>query len=581
MMMKFLQGSKELNNVQPIAETDIETTERMKEKLRFLQLFQRDLENMREIKDIMDEIIEKVTERHYDMIECFPQLQSIIDQHSSRDHLTQTFPRYFQSLCAIEEIDLSFINSRVHIGKMHSQIKLSSEWYLGSYVRLYEYLIPALVQKYGKHPRQLVDVLLSFLKVITMDMQLIMESYEEANNYKQIDSVSGIMESVLNVDSLKDVLESVQNTAAHAEGISAAAQQLSASVKEVAHYAVQVADYSDQAVRDVVDGRQEIEESLRGILAFGDLFAAMQEKVDSLSHSTEEISQVADFIRNIADQTNLLALNAAIEAARAGEHGRGFSVVAAEVRSLADQTKQSIHQITATIEQVQRESRLVRELTEKVMNDLHTRVTQSQNAMQKLEVIVNQVEQINGFTGNIAANAEEQAAATEEITQRISHVLDDTFHTKEQVDKMGENIYQTSVQINHLRLDLVKRIARLQDHQLVRIVKTEHLLWKWWLYNMMLGYHTVDEKQLVDHHRCRLGQWYDQARNRAALSSLSSFRSIDEPHQNVHRMAADIYRLIQGDNRAEAEKRLRELEQASQQVVTNLERLLSDLERVR
>ncbi|ATY84003.1 hypothetical protein CVV65_02725 [Kyrpidia spormannii] len=126
---------------------------------------------------------------------------------------------------------------------------------------------------------------------------------------------------------------------------------------------------------------------------------------------------------------------------------------------------------------------------------------------------------------------------------------------------------------------LIQNMSGLQDKQVVRIVKTEHLLWKWWLYNMMLGYHVVDEKQLVDHHQCRLGKWYDQARNRASLSSLDSFRAIDEPHQRFHRLAAEIYRLIRADKRAEAEKRLFELEQASYQLVENLDRLLSDLER--
>lgn len=401
---------------------------------------------------------------------------------------------------------------------------------------------------------------------------------KEEDNFKRIDHVSDVLELISDISALRNVINIVKINSTDAEGISAAAEQLSASIKEVADHAVQVAEYSDHVVEDVELGCREIEGRLREILALGELFTNMREKVDSLSMATQKISQVAHFIRTIADQTNLLALNAAIEAARAGEHGRGFSVVAAEVRSLADKTKESIHQITDTIEQVQQESQWVWDHTHQVVNELHIRVKQSQEAIQHLEGIVDKVAQTREFTSHIAANTEEQAAATEEITNRISHMLDHALYTKEQLDKMVRQMKQTGDKVNHLRLDLIQQTSQWDDHQLVRIVKTDHLLWKWWLYNMLLGYHSVDEKQLVDHHQCRLGQWYDQARNRADLVSLDSFRAIDEPHQKVHLLAKEIYRLNKAKQHTEAENRLLELEQVSQQVVEKLDRLSSELQ---
>src|SRR5207245_6843068 len=78
------------------------------------------------------------------------------------------------------------------------------------------------------------------------------------------------------------------------------------------------------------------------------------ENILALAEQAQAISQIISSVNDIAEQTNLLALNAAIEASRAGEHGKGFSVVAAEVKSLADQSKKATAQVRQILGEIQK-----------------------------------------------------------------------------------------------------------------------------------------------------------------------------------------------------------------------------------
>jgi methyl-accepting chemotaxis protein len=133
-----------------------------------------------------------------------------------------------------------------------------------------------------------------------------------------------------------------------------------------------------------------------------------------LGQAAEQIGSVVEMISRIARQTNLLALNATIEAARAGEAGRGFGVVAAEVKALADQTARATKDISLQIGAVQKAA---------------------ERSTDQIRGIVERMKDMSSFTSAIATSVQQQAAATRSISEAVRVVAD---HSSRAKDGVGE-----------------------------------------------------------------------------------------------------------------------------------------------
>jgi methyl-accepting chemotaxis protein len=135
-----------------------------------------------------------------------------------------------------------------------------------------------------------------------------------------------------------------------------------------------------------------------------------------------DIGRIVGIISDIAEQTNLLALNAAIEAARAGDAGLGFAVVAAEVKTLAQEVQKSAENIAGIIGSLQSQSETVATAMERSTREVETGADAVARTVTFLKEIVASVDEISSNITDVASNTEEQAASVEEVTASINEV---------------------------------------------------------------------------------------------------------------------------------------------------------------
>nr|WP_122670940.1 methyl-accepting chemotaxis protein [Pseudomonas viridiflava] len=203
-----------------------------------------------------------------------------------------------------------------------------------------------------------------------------------------------------------------------------AVNQMTAAVEEVARNAVSTSEASKTATEDAVDGRGQVDHTVKGITTMVHEITQSTGAVSELAGHVREISKVLDVIRSIAEQTNLLALNAAIEAARAGEQGRGFAVVADEVRALAHRTQASTVEIEGMISTVQSGADGAVAAMGKSLSLATNTQEQALRAGTALEKITQGVATINERNLVIASASEEQAQVAREVDRNLLNIQD-------------------------------------------------------------------------------------------------------------------------------------------------------------
>ncbi|MEM1030919.1 MAG: methyl-accepting chemotaxis protein [Myxococcota bacterium] len=267
----------------------------------------------------------------------------------------------------------------------------------------------------------------------------------------------GSLKSSVNrfVDTLNDLLSGAKTIAGHVAEAGTHVRRTSAALAESASRESAAVAQSSSALtattgqveanaRNAVVASQSVANAAEAARTGQDRMAALEEAMNDISASSQEIAKVNDVIDEIAFQTNLLALNAAVEAARAGTYGKGFAVVAQEVRTLAERSASAAKETAEIIERSR----------ETVVKGVQLSAATSS----ALTGIVTDVEQVQHVVRDIADASKQQTSSLQDV-QRAVELIAEGAHT---TASHSQELARASEQLSQQTGVLTRSIGRFQ-----------------------------------------------------------------------------------------------------------------------
>ena len=254
------------------------------------------------------------------------------------------------------------------------------------------------------------------------------------------------------LDNLNNIVSTVKHSA---EEVSTAANEVlrgnndlssrtemqASSLEETAASMNQMASAIKETAENVIVTSEMVNDAKLSIEKAGSIIEDSVDKMNAVNESSSKIMDITKIIEGIAFQTNILALNASVEAARAGDQGRGFAVVASEVRTLAQNTQESVKNITSLItdsyEKINLASKSVKE-SKAIFDEINEKMDKTSMIMEKITIASQEenkgIEQVNIAISNMEISIEKNASLVEEARSASESLLNEANRLVNSID---------------------------------------------------------------------------------------------------------------------------------------------------
>ncbi|MGZ9583959.1 protoglobin domain-containing protein [Paenibacillus marinisediminis] len=426
MFQKIRKKTSFFTTIQP-NECRIDVADDIMRQIQMIGLTVNDLATLKHLKPYVEDCINQTIDSFYRTVNQEKMLSDIILKHSHTERLKETLrPHIMQMFDGC--IDQAYIRRRQIVAHVHVRIHLPTKWYIASFQTLRISILDVAYQL-GLNVEEFKAIEQAFNRLLNLEQQLVLEAYEQENDrireateaekrkVREVVSVASERLSHCTAETQQSLNEMVERS-----------KHMLEKMKSSSDTSNKVADLSNEGSH-MLDNQQAQMDNI--VCSMTEVTTRMAE----LMSISEEIYQIMDIVQGITQQTQLLALNAAIEAAHAGDHGRGFGVVAAEVRRMAEQTNESSQVIQQLIGKTNEKVAGINEVMRQVDDKIKEGTNGNHKASQFFKFIVDQIEAHHTQSQGVLNDVEFLSAMLSDIREASDEV-------NHQADTLMEMIQQ-------------------------------------------------------------------------------------------------------------------------------------------
>ncbi|WLR57378.1 CZB domain-containing protein [Mesobacillus subterraneus] len=211
-----------------------------------------------------------------------------------------------------------------------------------------------------------------------------------------------------------------------------------------------------------------------------------------------------------------------------------------------------------------------------ISDNLHKGVDFSTSVAEELQNLNNNLQTVGKNISEISSVTEEQAATTDDVVNRNLSMVEAIEKGEAVARKTGQAVYNLSKMIDKYRTEAISHNMKYSQEDLIQLSITDHLLWRWRVYNIILGFEHLTEADVASHTTCRLGKWYYGAAEKV-IGDDPAFKKLEQPHIRIHELARRAVKEVNNGDREKAEHTLQEMGEASREVVSLMNELRNKL----